>query len=60
MPTSNVPSILISCAEAARYLGKSRATVSTYIKQHRLTKRTIDGVTGILLSELIAYKENPS
>lgn len=55
-----LPRILVSCAEAARYLGKTRATVSTYIKQHRLTKRTIDGVTGILLSELVAYKNNPS
>lgn len=55
-----LPAILVSCAEAARFLGKTRATISAYIRQNRLTKRTIDGVTGILLSELVAYKENPS
>lgn len=54
-----IPTILISCAEAARYLGVSRATISARIRRRLLTKRTIGGVTGILLEELIDAKNSP-
>ena len=54
-----LPVVLVSCVESARFLRVTPATISNYIRQRRLTKRTIDGVTGILLSELVAYKNNP-
>lgn len=55
-----IPEVLVSCSEAARLLGVSRTTISAYIKQGRLTKRTMDDVTGILLTDLMRFKENPS
>ena len=56
---NHVPPVLVSCAEAARLIGKSRVTISAYVKQKILTKRTIEGVTGILLSDLLELM-NPS
>ena len=52
-----IPDFLVSCAEAARYLGCSTATISAYIKQGRLSKRTIDGVTGISIRQLMNTKK---
>ncbi len=51
------PDVLISNKEAARILGVSATTISIYIRQKNLTKRTQGGVTGILLSELLKEKD---
>ena len=48
-----IPDILVSCKEAARFLGVTPATISTKVRRKILTKRTIDGVTGIPLRELM-------
>lgn len=53
-----VPEVLISCAEAARYLGVTPNTISSYIKQHRLFKHTVNRVTGIWLSDIVSFKSN--
>lgn len=52
-----IPEILVSQTEAARYIGVSIQTMSKYVKQNRLRKRTIGGTTGILLSDLIQFRE---
>lgn len=44
--------VIVSCREAARLLGKTPATISTMIREKRLSKVTIDGSTGIKLSEI--------
>lgn len=54
-----LPPVLISYKEAARLLKKSPMTISNYVRQKRITPRTIDGVTGILLSDIID-RLNPS
>ena len=51
-----IPDVLISCNETARYLGYSLATISTYIKQGKLTKRTKGNVTGIPLRDIMKMK----
>jgi len=48
--------ILISCNEAARHLGKTPATVSAMVRDGRLERVTIDGSTGIRLSEIWKIK----
>lgn len=48
--------ILVSCNEAARLLGKSPTTISTMIREKRLTKVTVGPSTGIRLSEINEYK----
>ena len=48
--------ILVSCTEAARLLGKTTTTISTMIREKRLTKVTIGESTGIRLSEIQEYK----
>lgn len=50
------PDRLLSCGEAAKELGRSRQTISTMIRDKRLTKVERGGRTGILLSELRAIK----
>ena len=44
--------VLISCKEAARLLGKTTPTISRMIRDGRLNRTTIDGSTGIRLSEV--------
>ena len=48
--------ILVSCAEAARLLGKTAPTISAMIKDGRLRKTTIGISTGIRLSEVLARR----
>jgi len=62
LSTRVIPDVMISCAEAARILGVTPNTICNYLKQKRLVKKTIDGVTGIRLADVILYKErhNPS
>ena len=48
--------ILVSCTEAARLLGKTKVTISTMIREKRLTKVTIGESTGIRLSEIMEIK----
>lgn len=48
--------VLVSCTEAARLLGKTKATISTYIAQGKLQKRTIGLSTGIPLGEVLRLK----
>lgn len=52
-----LPDVLISCAEAARILKVNPSTISNYVKQKRIVKRTIGGVTGLLLSDVMGFKE---
>lgn len=52
-----LPDVLISCAEAARILKVNPSTISNYVKQKRIVKRTIGGVTGLLLSDVMSFKE---
>jgi hypothetical protein len=51
-----IPDVLLTCSEAARYLGYSSVTISTYIKRGKLTKRTKGKVTGIPLREVMRLK----
>ena len=62
LSTRVIPDVMISCAEAARILGVTPNTICNYLKQKRLVKKTIDGVTGLRLADVILYKErhNPS
>lgn len=48
--------ILVSCAEAARLLGKTAPTVTAMLKDGRLHKTTIGISTGIRLSEVLARR----
>lgn len=50
--TLSFPEVLVSCTEAARLLGKTPATISTMIRDGRLSKTTIGQSTGIRLSEI--------
>lgn len=50
------PDVFVSCKEAARYLGVAQQTISNYLKQGRLTKRTAGEVTGIPLRQLTVMK----
>lgn len=43
---------VMTCGEAAYVLGKSRATISTYIEQGKLTRATGNGVTGVKASDV--------
>lgn len=52
-----IPDVLISCAEAARILKVNPSTISNYVKQKRIVKRTIGGVTGLLLSDVMGLQE---
>ena len=51
-----IPDVLLTCSEAARYLGYSSVTISTYIKRGKLTKSTKGKVTGIPLREVMRLK----
>ena len=57
-----IPDVMVSCAEAARIIGVTPNTICNYLKQKRLVKKTVDGVTGIRLSDVMLFKErnNPS
>ena len=55
-----IPDVLISCAEAARILKVNPSTISNYVKQKRIVKRTIGGVTGLLLWDVMSFKEKRS
>lgn len=44
--------VVVSCTESARLLGVTPKTISAMIRDGRLTKVTIDGSTGIRLSEI--------
>jgi len=48
--------ILVSCHEAARLLGKTKQTISEYIKQGKLHKVTEGISTGIRLREIKALR----
>lgn len=48
--------VLVSCTEAARLLGKSTKTISTMLKEGRLRKVTIGESTGIRLSDIREIK----
>lgn len=56
MNDEKIPDVLLTCTETARYLGYSLATISTYIKQGKLTKRTKGNVTGIPLRDIMKMK----
>lgn len=56
MNDDKIPDVLLSCTETARYLCYSLATISTYIKQGKLTKRTKGNVTGIPLRDIMKMK----
>lgn len=51
-----LPEVLISQTEAARYLGVSCATLARYIKTGRMRTRILGGVKGILLADLLNFK----
>ena len=55
LKNKEIPEILVSQTEAARYLGVTIQTVFRYVRQNRLKKRTLGGTTGILLSDLIQF-----
>lgn len=57
-----IPEVLLSSIEAARLIGVTPSTISNYIRQKRLSKSTIDGVTGILLRDVLCFKKknNPA
>jgi len=57
-----IPDVLISHKEAARVLGVTPNTICNYIRQRRLIKKSIDGVKGLKLADVILLKEreNPS
>ena len=44
--------VLISCTEAARLLRKTPQTISQWLKEGRIHKRTIGDSVGIMLSEV--------
>lgn len=46
------PEVLVTCTEAARLLGVKANTVTRMLKEGRLHRTTIDGSTGIRLSEI--------
>lgn len=48
--------ILVSCAEAARLLGKTAPTITAMVKDGRLHKTTIGISTGIRLSEVLSKR----
>ena len=53
-----LPEVIISQGEAARYIGISYTTLNRYIKTGRLRIRTLGGVRGILLADLVKFKSN--
>ena len=53
---SKIPEVLISCNESARFLGVTRATISRWIREHRLQKHFVEGVTGIWFADLVRIK----
>lgn len=57
-----IPVVLLTHMEAARLIGVTPNTIRGYIKQGRLTKRTIGSVTGILLRDVLDFKgkKNPA
>lgn len=57
-----IPDVLLSCAETARIIGVTPNTISGYIRQHRMTKRTIGKVTGIPLRDVLTFdkKKKPA
>lgn len=52
-----IPEVLLPNVEAARLLGVTPNTICSYLKQKRLVKTTIDGVTGILLRDVVCFKK---
>ena len=48
----NQSEVLVSCTEAGRLLGRSKATITAMIRDGRLKKTTIGDSTGILLSDI--------
>ena len=46
------PEVLVTCTEAARLLGVNNNTITSMLKEGRLHRTTIDGSTGIRLSEI--------
>lgn len=48
--------VIVTCAEAARLLGRSVATISHMIKDGRLDKVTVKGSTGIRLNQVMSLK----
>ena len=51
-----IPEVLLPNTEVARLLGVTPNTIGLYIRQKRLSKTTIDGVTGILLRDVVCFK----
>ena len=49
---NSLSEVLVSCREAARLLKRTPATISMMLRDGRLKRTTIDGSTGILLSEI--------
>lgn len=45
--------ILLSCREAARLIGRTPCTITTMLKDGRLTRKTIGESTGIPLSDVL-------
>ena len=52
------PDFVLSIQQAAKFIGKSRQTISRKIKQNKLHKVERGGVTGILKSELDAIRNS--
>ncbi len=51
-----VPEVLVSCREAARILGYAYGYVSFLVRTGKLVRRTIGHSTGILLEDVMKYK----
>ena len=56
MTELKIPDVLVSGREAARLMGVTSNTISAWVRQKKLTKRTIGGATGIPLSDLMRLK----
>lgn len=56
MTEMKIPDVLVSGKEAARLMGVTSNTISAWVRQKKLSKRTMGGATGIPLSELMKLK----
>ena len=53
------PDFVLSIQEAAKFIGRSRQTISKKIRENKLHKVERGGVTGILYSELKDARNSP-
>lgn len=57
-----LPEVLLTNMEAGRLIGVTPNTIRRYLNEKRLIRKTIDGVTGILLRDVLDFKKkkNPT